>query len=963
MQYKISGGITFLLLVLCLQSAAQLTQQWSRTFNARGNCSDRIQKINVTNSGDVIVAGSSAGRRGFADAFAMRYSAVGDTLWTYRYDGTAISDDYAYAMAVDANENVYLTGKSRAVTTGWDEMITIKLNSSGIQQWAVRYAPIGGGDSQGNAIAVDHFGNVYVAGWFDPPSSGKDWLVIKYNGNGVPQYTKVLNSPLSGDDEAYDLALAPNGNLSVCGYMYNNVAGGYLNAVIKQFTSTGTLAWEDYYTNPNFIGTDKAIKLKYTSAGALIVAGETNNASNFNRDPLLLSYDSTGVRNWSLIVPDSATVDVNLVDLKLDLNNNILISSYDFGSFITTKVTSAGLFNWRKLWRGPVNYSYDTPFELAIDANGGVYTIGRGIYQGIAYYGNQGTDDLVISKVSAAGDSLWTYRANRPATSSMGFSIFLKDNKIYGGGFTCDTASSNENLFTVILDTSGTLQSRWIYNGIGDAITQGQFVRTDAQNNVYCAATVDRLYAGGFDVAVVKYNSTGNLLWESYYSTPGWKNDTLTGMMLTTNGEPILSISSDTSGANTGYKMSLIKVDINGNFIDTTWYFTTVNGNAFATDMEIRNDNSIVVSGKSGDGKGLLIKWDDQLNYQWALTIDSTQFVPSAINDIALFSNGDIGIAGYVQPGSGNTSTMVVQRIDANGNRLWTSNLDSANVSDQAKGIAINAADDVALTGASGTTTAIMKLDGSNGNQLWRSIYNPNVPSEYGVKAAFTPSGNIAIICRGYTSFVSQYHILQYNGITGAQQWAKIYNPTASDREPLQLIVDPSGRVVTAGYEIVTGSTNFNYVLNGYSSTGTQLFVNTYSSPSNNPDILNCLTRDAQGNYIVTGQSAFDFMNNYLFRMVTIKYGSAVTGLNNEINIGTTNVQAYPNPSTGIFTIEDGMLSAAIKEVTVCDLAGRIILAKKESSTIDLTAVVNGIYLLKIERIDGSTATLKISKE
>ncbi|HQF27962.1 MAG TPA: hypothetical protein PLD36_05045, partial [Bacteroidia bacterium] len=333
MQYKLSGAILSFLLVLCLQGSAQLTQQWSRTFNARGKCSDRIQKIKVTNSGDIIVAGSSSGHRGFPDAYAMRYSAIGDTMWTYRYDGSAISDDYAYAMAVDANENVYLTGKSRAASTGWDEMITIKLNAAGVQQWVVRYSPTGGGDSQGNAIEVDNTGNVYVAGWFDPPSAGKDWLVIKYNANGVPQFTNIVNSTLNGDDEAFDLALAPNGNLSVCGYLYNNVAGGYINAAVKQYTSTGILVWEDTYTNPNFVGADQAMKLKYNSAGELIVAGETNNASNFNRDPFLISYNSTGVRNWSLIVLDSAGADVSVQDMKLDQNDNILISTYDFGSF------------------------------------------------------------------------------------------------------------------------------------------------------------------------------------------------------------------------------------------------------------------------------------------------------------------------------------------------------------------------------------------------------------------------------------------------------------------------------------------------------------------------------------------------------------------------------------------------------------------------------------------------------
>ena len=160
MQYKHTVAIFSFLILLCFQGSAQLTQQWSRTFNARGKGSDRIQKIKVTTSGDVIVAGYSTGRRGFPDAYAMRYNSVGDTIWTYRYDGTAFSDDYAYAIALDANENVYLTGKSRAATTGWDEMITIKLNSAGVQQWVVRYSPTGGGDSQGNAIDVDNSGNV-----------------------------------------------------------------------------------------------------------------------------------------------------------------------------------------------------------------------------------------------------------------------------------------------------------------------------------------------------------------------------------------------------------------------------------------------------------------------------------------------------------------------------------------------------------------------------------------------------------------------------------------------------------------------------------------------------------------------------------------------------------------------------------------------------------------------------------
>jgi hypothetical protein len=952
--------LTFSFVFLMQLSFAQLPQQWLRSHNVRANSSDRVQNIYPTANGDVIISGSSAGKRNFPDAFAMRYASNGDTLWFYRYDGPAFSDDYAYAMTVDANENVYLTGKSRAAGTGWDELITIKLNSAGVQQWVYRYSPTGGGDSRGNSIAVDPNGNVYVAGWFDGPSSSRDWLVLKFNPSGVVQWTDIKNSALNGTDECTKIIIDAIGNPIACGFMYDNLANGYVNAYVKKYNSAGGMIWEDYYTNPVINYIDNAIDLKENSVGDIIVVGETNNATGFNRDPFVISYSPLGVRNYTLIVPDSGSNDVSVMDMDLDANDNIYFTSYDYNNILVSKVSSTGVFQWKKFWRGPIPFSYDVSFSIGLDINGNAYTTGRGIYPGPSYYGNGGTDNLVVVKFASNGDSLWTYRPNMIGTASMGFALAVRNNKVYAGGFATDTAEVNENLLTVVLDTAGQELNKWIYNGVGEAVTLGQFVCSDANNNLYCAATVNRQYYHGYDIAVVKYNSAGTLLWESIYTSPGWKNDTITAFRLDNLGRPIISLSTDTNATKSGYQLSLLKMDVDGHFIDTAVYSSSLGNNSFASDMIISSNNDIYLAAKSTDGRGLLMHCDSTLQITWSATIDSTLFTPSEINQLALFSNGDVGLAGFIQISSGNNWKGVVQRFDALGNRIWSTDIDSAGVSDNAEGLAINSLDEVAVTGASGTTAFTCKLDNS-GNISWRKINNTNTSSEFGIKCEFLSNGNVVTLTRGWTGFVAQHQTSLFQATDGTLLWTKVYNQTASDREPKKLLVDPSDRIVTAGWEINIGSTNADYNLVGYTTTGTQLFANKYTSSGLNPDYLRDLCRDSAGSYIITGQSANDFMNEFLYKMITIKYGSGVTSLETTTTINSV-VTVYPNPTHQSLTILNTSLED-IREVIIYNISGRLINNFGKALELDLSVVHSGMYLLQISQTNGQLLSTRIIKE
>lgn len=973
---KINSRSLFLWFLLSLPAMAvaqQLPQQWLRSFKAQGKNSDRIAAIVTDANDNVYVAGYAGNHHGAQDAFAMKRNAVGDTLWVYYYDAGGNREDYATDIEVDALGNTYITGRSESVSAFNFECFTAKISPSGTQLWVSRYPAVSPNECYGNALTVDVNGNVYVAGYVDPASASKDWLVIKYDPAGVQQWVDVLNGPGNGDDEALDITLDPNGNPTVCGYSYSaNVSGG-INIFVKQYTPSGATIWTDTYTNPTFLGNDEAKGLGFSTSGDLYVGGETRNAASFNRDGIALKYNAAGVRQWATIYSDATTTgDEYVLGVAVDDSGNTYLTGTDYQNGFITRINFDGTQGWRKKWIGPQPNGFDVFHDIAVDNNGGVYATGRGVYAGPDYYANGGIGNQIVVKYSSGGDSLWTYRSQDTLDPSMGFAVTARNGKIYAGGFKTDTAYVDENLYTQIIATNGSAVNEWSYSGTGDAITRGQVVRTDAQNNVYCAATVDRLYDNGLDVAVIKYDPAGNLLWERYYSTKGWNNDTLTHMELDPSGNILLCISSDTGLLKNNYRMSLVKLDQNGVFLDTAWYLPSPLGSTLATSMLVRNDGSVALGALSNINGGLIVYFDNTLALQWSAKIDSTQFAVTKVNSLAAFPNGDIGVGGFVQTGSGTTGKGVVQRFTPGGARLWTTDIDSAGVYDEIRGITVNASGNMAATGASGginTFAAVLAvLNGTTGQLTWRQIYNPNTSNEYGLKVEFTPAGNVVYICRGWTGFVARYTTVQYSG-TGTFQWATVYNQTASDREPVELLVEPNNRVVTAGWWIDQFSTNYNYVLVGYNSNGVQQFLNTYNNTTNgtsNPDQLRSLTRDSQGNFIVTGESAFEFYNNFLFKMVTIKYGNSAVGIG-EINTNgeMTNVIAFPNPSSnGRFTLVDASGKSPITGGRVFDNNGRLVGALNlVSQEADLSGFPAGLYLLQYDRENLPSGILKLMVE
>ena len=99
--------------------------------------------------------------------------------WVKRYDGPGKWEDWACAIDVDTNGNVYVTGTSEGADYSADPA-TIKYNSAGVRQWNRRYNGPGKGFDYATDIAVDTDGNVYVTGESYNAACNSDYATIKY---------------------------------------------------------------------------------------------------------------------------------------------------------------------------------------------------------------------------------------------------------------------------------------------------------------------------------------------------------------------------------------------------------------------------------------------------------------------------------------------------------------------------------------------------------------------------------------------------------------------------------------------------------------------------------------------------------------------------------------------------------------------------------------------------------------
>lgn len=479
---------------------------WSTYYGGSGM--EEVNDLKTDEQGNVFITGTTqsitdiATTGGFQhvlsggyDAFVAGFNNAGQIKWA-TYFGDA-GNDYAFSLALDVSGNVLVTGATTSIknistagahqeqyggddTHGIGDAFLVKFNKSGLRLWGTY---LGGSEGDcGNTVITDADEHIYIGGY---TMSSND---IATAGSHKPGLPALPTGPPPSD------------------------------AFIGRFNPAGQLLWSTYYGGA---GNDQIADMRMTSAGTIIVVGETSSLdlSTPNvwqpaygggaSDLFITRFNTSGSPDWCTYF--GGVEYEHATSMTIDKDDNIYVAGSVYGDdqIVTpnacqtmfggggadgflSKFDSRGLLDWSTYIGGS---GFDQVNGMATDSFQNVVVAGLTGSQGSILQapgsgkhifeapvaGNQ--PEGFFAKYNAAGQRLWgSYY------SGVGKSVGCWGNgNIYCSGYTTATG----------LATAGAYQP--YNNGGGDVFLSlikedtTVFIRQPFIDTQFCAGAVFRI--------------------------------------------------------------------------------------------------------------------------------------------------------------------------------------------------------------------------------------------------------------------------------------------------------------------------------------------------------------------------------------------------------------------------------------------------------------------------------------
>jgi hypothetical protein len=262
----------------------------------------------------------------------------------------------------------------------------------------------------------------------------------------------------------------------------------------------------------------------------------------------IVKYDALGNVLWAKSA-GGTNLDYG-AGISTDNSGNVYVTGYFSSSLITfgtttlinsgtydmfiVKYDSSGNVLWAKSAGGT-----NTDFGISIftGVGGNVYLAGffysSSITFGTTILSNTGSADIFLVKYDVSGNELWA-KSEGGTYSDWGYGIstdaaenvyltgyFLSSSITFGTTALTNAGSNSWDMFIAKYDSSGNVL--WAKSAGGTNDEKGNSISSDADNNVHVTGifesptiifgTTTLTNAGGEDVFIVKYDSSGNVLW------------------------------------------------------------------------------------------------------------------------------------------------------------------------------------------------------------------------------------------------------------------------------------------------------------------------------------------------------------------------------------------------------------------------------------------------------------------
>ena len=282
------------------------TFQWVKSYGS--NYNDLGRDVAIDSNDNIYMLGNYRGTVDFGggdengavsgDIFLVKFNSSGVFQWVYTAGASATDD--SRALALDSNDNPYITGSFRdtvnfgggnITAANTDDLFILKLNSSGAYQNI--YTSNIFTTQKGKGLAVDSSGNIYATGTFSGTvdfgggnitTSGNDIYLLKLNSSFAFQWVKRFAVDNGGAGLALGLAVTvdEDGNVYSVGQIGSTfdlgggsqVLGGQNDAYIVKHDSSGSFQWSKTFGSGSQNNIDKALDIVIDSNGFVIAVGE-----------------------------------------------------------------------------------------------------------------------------------------------------------------------------------------------------------------------------------------------------------------------------------------------------------------------------------------------------------------------------------------------------------------------------------------------------------------------------------------------------------------------------------------------------------------------------------------------------------------------------------------------------------------------------------------------------------------
>ncbi len=387
--------------------------------------------------------------------------------------------------------------------------------------WERTYNHTQNREDEVTAMAVAPNGNIWVTGFVQNLLTGYDYRTFVYDPNGNVLAEQGFGARGFGNDIPHDIAIDANSQAYITGQIWTS--NDKENFRLTKYDQLGTELWSRIYNGTAADSDIPEVAVVDPVTGFVSVVGTSKTDSTNTLDYTVVTWDGNGVLQGVFTYHGDGSLADFPVSMAFDSTGNRVVTGHAFHGIqteydITTlKFDASDSLLWEARFSGLTNEG-DYATEVAVDSEDNIIVSGHSRYE-------EDRRDYIVLKYDTEGNLLWHYLYDGFRFDDYATDMVLdQGDTIYVTGRSAG-ANGKFDIATVKIAPDGT--ERWAvrYDNFWSTDDRGIAMTLDDQNYVYVTGTTFDPTEDETDIITLCYDPAGNLDWLRQYSGSGEGED------------------------------------------------------------------------------------------------------------------------------------------------------------------------------------------------------------------------------------------------------------------------------------------------------------------------------------------------------------------------------------------------------------------------------------------------------